>query len=211
MQGLSRTLFATDPYPYTVDFAPYSSMRPAIETTVKTMFNSPSARLHYLPDIVLTILYIAAVNNARISEILSIRYCDHLGGSRFLCRGKKRGYDYTVQLMCLVSPPQLKWHCVDKRPIFSIGYKRIWTWCRAAGLGFTPECRFTVARTHAHRYHTADAVCEISGISSVQGVLHHRAATSAEYYLSAKERKNGENTVRRDGSRQRQNRGRGRC
>lgn len=166
---------------------PNSSPRDIREKTVSTYYNSPAATLHYMDPSVLELLYYAAVNNCRISELLSINQGDCVGNDRYVVRGQKGSRSYTVHLPGL-SPVLDPWSStVPQARVFPVRYKVVWRWCVRCGIGFTPPGHRNVARTHAHRYQTAAAVnCKADKIVAGD-VLHHRSQRSISYYIKKQE------------------------
>ena len=136
-----------------------------------------------LPDVVLVILFYAAVNCCRISEILNIRASAFIGEDRYVVRALKRSRSYSVHLP-LLHPYAVR--CAnmpaDAR-VFALGYRWFWQWCERIGLGFTPAGNQNVARTHAHRYCTAAAVSTCESTTAASDVMHHNSRRSVLFYL----------------------------
>jgi integrase len=184
--NMLRTISVNNSQSATLDSTSFSSDRKRIEEAVTKLYRSPLARVNLLPTMVLYVLYVAACHSMRISELLQIRVGDYLGSQRFIIRGSKRSRSYTAYIPEIV--PLLK-TTIDLPPewyVIRCGYKYVWGWCYRVGLGFTPEGHTNVARTHAHRYDTADLVAAKTDRSVAGDCLHHRSRLSIDYYTKRK-------------------------
>jgi hypothetical protein len=139
--------------------------------------------LKLLPQTILDVLWLCVVYSARISEVLALSTADYIGQGRYLCHGKKKSRDISIYIGR--DPDYFTGHGAIPDPalLFPVSYCSVRRWCVRAGIGVLPRGRKNIARTHAHRYFTADAVSRISSPSSVSCVLHHNSARSREYYL----------------------------
>jgi hypothetical protein len=175
--------FASHSPLFAVDTTLYSSTRHSLEETVKNLFNTPHAAVNRLPLETLVILYCAASNCMRISEVLQLRPSQYIGNNRFAVFGAKRSASYMIEMAVIVEHPGWRTDPRVDEPFLTVGYPAVWRWCRVCGIGFTPDGHKNVARTHSHRYLTARAVnAAVSG--TVAGdVLHHRGKSSVQFYL----------------------------
>jgi hypothetical protein len=171
------------PYPSVRSSSPNSViMGYQVDSLLSGLRTTPGA-LSSLPQTILDILWLCVVYSTRISEVLSLSTADYIGQGRYLCRGKKRSRDISVYIGH--DPDYFTGHGAIPSPthLFPVGYYTVRRWCVRAGIGFLPRGHKNVARTHAHRYYTADAVARISSPSSVTCVLHHNSSRSREHYL----------------------------
>lgn len=175
--------FATSSLLYTVDISLYSTMRSYLASTVKSLFNSPSASMDLLPMETLVALYVSSVNNMRIEELLSISPEQYIGNNRFVVYGAKRSRSYTIELRVCEVPADMRLLVLRPARVFQTDYKTVWRWCVRASIGNTPTGRKSVARTHAHRYSTARSVSMVTTDQRASDALHHSSARSLSYYL----------------------------
>lgn len=175
---------ATSSYIFVANFCPYCYI--AGEGFKKDL-NYPNLRLPaamYLnPDMVGLLCFIRD-HCMRIRELLNIKSSDFIGDSRFVVRGLKKSRNYTVKLpvVQLSNPPKNdpRWDL----PVVPYSYMQVWNFCRKNGYGLNRPGKRYVARTHAHRYETAQAVANIAGKSAASDVLHHNSKRSVDYYIS---------------------------
>lgn len=160
--------------------------RDSIEMGVSDMFRTPVASLQYMPMAVLTVLYLSGLYCMRIAELLEIRYGDSVGHGRWLVHGAKGSRSYVIAMPGLHGPAAAEIAARPDARLFPLHYRYVWSWCQKLGVGFTPENRQTVARTHAHRYVTARQVTTQTTERVAGDVLHHRSTRSISYYLSTK-------------------------
>jgi integrase len=188
-----RTISDVESVSRTRNYTSFSSIRRDLEDSVRSMYRVSSVKLHYLPTMVLFILWVSGIHSMRISELLELTVDDDLEQGRFIIKGRKRSRSYTVYIPELIPiVKELKTTANDRR-VFRCDYKWIWEWCRRCGVGFTPEGHVNCARTHAHRYQTAERVSSRAGNTAAGDVLHHRSRSSVDYYLPKKRGSHGKN------------------
>jgi hypothetical protein len=146
-----------------------------------------------VPYPVLSALYFAGVNCARISEMLNLRYSDHIGNARYVVRGLKRSRSYSVHLQGYYPPAGYCDADLARIPVFSTNYDTVYRWCRRIGLGSLQGRRKYFIRTHLHRYITAKRVRKAHGVKFTSAVLHHKSIDSQEYYINKGECTDGKN------------------
>lgn len=178
----SALSFATSSLHDTRKMPAFSFDRNSMENAVKHLYNSSCARVDMLPDVGLIVLFVAAMNSMRISEVLGIKWKHYLGHGRFMVQAAKGGRGYVAQLSGFDSVEVVGMAVDGDRPVFPVSYFSVWKWCRRANIGFTRAGARNIRRTHAHRYVTAAAVCSASGLGAVGDVLHHRSGGSALFY-----------------------------
>jgi len=146
-----------------------------------------------LPRRVLLLLSIAAKYAARISEILNVRPEDCCGRDRFYVRGLKRSASYIVEIPVVTSCGTAADFAPGGGNLWLLDYKPVYNWCHRVGIGFTPEGHRNVARTHAHRYYTAQKIASEINAAAASDVLHHRSRQSVQYYLNPGRYTHGKN------------------
>lgn len=191
-----RTIAASAAFQNTLDSTAYSSIRINLTETIKLMFQSTRARVEYMPMAVLVALYVSGVNSMRISEVLGICRSDYLGAGRFVIRAKKRSRSYTIYAPELRPMVEGVGGGGASNRIFDFDYQWVWAWCRRCGVGMTPVGHRNVARTHAHRYITAQKIAGLVDDGVAGDVLHHRSPESISYYLNERKGRNGKNQFR---------------
>jgi len=129
----------------------------------------------------------------RINELLTITPEDFIGNNRFLIRGLKRSQNYIITLPVLQLSSAKKSDVRWLDPIITWSYCQVWRWCVKCGIGQNRQGRKTVARTHSHRYQTAEIVVDKINRQASSDVLHHRSRRSVNYYLQKKEGLHGKN------------------
>lgn len=175
------------------DFPTYSSIRHTLEISVSSFLRTPTPPLRGFPIDILTVLYLAVVNNSRISEVLDVRYSDYCGANRFLIRGKKRSYSYQALISCIERGTINQIRDSGNRHLFEIDYRRIWRWLCKSGIGELLPGRKTVARTHLHRYYTVQDLADRYGLETAQQLMHHKTTASTAIYNNRKGSLHGQN------------------
>jgi hypothetical protein len=123
-------------------------------------------------------------NNSRIGELLSITVRDYLGNGDYFVRGKKRSRSYTVHVGYTPSellgfdPTSLN------TKIFSVNYRKVYSYCLKHGVGLQLNNRKNVSRTHAFRHIRAKQVREIASVRDCSDVLRHNSPRSISHYLN---------------------------
>ena len=191
MKDQHKNLFASASPIFAMDFTTNSSCRESIEESIKSMYMCKGATLQYMPYTVLTILFFCAIHGMRISELLNITPADHVGDHRFLVRGLKRSRSYMVHLDVRDVSPVVKTNPFYQVSIIPFTYRYIYDWCVRCGVGMDSKLRKTTARTHAHRYQTADNVTALAGSAPAGDVIHHNSSKSISYYLNKRSVSNG--------------------
>lgn len=151
--------------------------------SLKTLYGNQSAAVEILPCDIVVLLFYAAVNCMRISELLELRWRDYIGNGRFIVKGRKRSRSYAVHMPMLAELGSVHGQNVDDQLVIEVSYKRVWQWCERAGIGFRLKGQSNCRRTHAHRYVTASTVSVKTDDRSAGDCLHHNSGRSVSYYI----------------------------
>jgi len=149
---------------------------------LNTLYNIRNIADERLPAIAVEVLYWAAINCMRISEILGLTNEDYIGNDRFYVKGKKGSESYVARIEGQEPGQQQTDKLGSRYRIFDIKYPRLYRWIRLAGFGALENNRKNCQRTHRHRSVTAKIVYKIAGNKGAKPVLHHRSIRSTAIY-----------------------------
>lgn len=184
MRLLDRILFAA-PSPLFVVENPLNSSDPnSALLLVSGLYGCTLSRASSLPADVFTVLYYAALNSSRISEILTLTPDMYIGHGRFVRKAAKHGRSYVVYCPVIICDPDWQASARVEDPFIPLTYRQVWKACRAAGIAAQPDGRKNAVVTHGHRYQTAQDVFARAGETAAGDVLHHASRRSIRYYLN---------------------------
>ena len=150
--------------------------------SLESLYNIRSAAMERIPAEGIMVLYYAAVNESRISEILDIKNSDYIGNNRWYIRSKKGSEPY-VGLLEEQEPGTDKDGQVDPSGrLFTLNYGRLYGWLVRAGWYSRKSGCKNLQRTHGHRTVTAKIIHTFGGNAAAKPILHHRSIRSTAIY-----------------------------
>jgi hypothetical protein len=135
-----------------------------------------------IPDEGIEVLYYAAMNQSRISEILDVTNGDYLGNNRWYIKSKKGSDPYVGHFEGKEPSRTTEGYVVPCSRIFSISYGRLYGWLVRAGWYSCKSGCKNLQRTHGHRQVTAKQVHTFGGNAAAKPILHHRSIRSTAIY-----------------------------
>lgn len=178
---------ATTPHVSTNNKIPLSYYISTFRDQLRELYNNRNIIVSRLPDDAVRILYYAAINNARISEILNIKNSDYLGNSRYYIKALKGGKSYVGLLTGQESDNRASCPVTACDRVFAYSYSRIYRWCVIAGFRSVESGRKNCSCTHRHRTVIAGKVWDHGKNIAVTSVLHHSSFRTAIIYTRKKE------------------------
>lgn len=164
---------------YPVDYNSTNALLPPLSTVIKAI---PAAvgMLHPGLQVVIKLIILNAM---RASECLGITARDQVKPSMFLVHGRKRSHDYLIHIPLSPASQAVLKQAPGKTPLFPWTYLQLYRAMVRVGCSQSVFSRVNDVVTHQGRYTLAEKLIALNEQDAVSPLLHHKAKSSAGYYI----------------------------